>query len=340
MPGHRPGSARPAITVALALIGLLIPARLAQPAEPSGDATIAPAQSHVLILTGSPGTPLYARHHADWAGRFAACFGSAGAKVSSMSGPASTATGIRQKIAEIASQVRPNDQFVLVMLGHGGTEGAFVVPGPDLGMKELAESLATIKAQSMVILNFTSSSGAALKDLRQPGRIVVTATSPMETGDSDFAEFFLQALESAKGRPISVLDTFNQSSYEHAQWITRQRQTEEGWAVEGRKSLEIFKKLYGGQDVPVSRRLAASESDGIKDDPTLPLVPDGKVDFWKGRRLVSEHALLEDTGQSEGAAAVDADGHHPLDPKKDDDAGALAKRVVLPRSAPKAGGAK
>jgi hypothetical protein len=59
----------------------------------------------------------------------------------------------------------------------------------------------------------------------------------------------------------------------------------------------------------------------------------------EGRRLVLEHAMLEDLGEDRGVCAFTDKGYTPVSGAKDDEQGALARRVVLGKAGlPGAGG--
>jgi hypothetical protein len=56
----------------------------------------------------------------------------------------------------------------------------------------------------------------------------------------------------------------------------------------------------------------------------------GKIDeSWLTRRVLSEHALLEDVGAAQGTCALGNDGYAPLAGTKAGDPGALARRTVI-----------
>lgn len=314
-----------------------------------------PARVHALLVAGSPGTPLFARHYQDWLSRFAACIRHAAGKdlgelvilCDSLDLPGSAKVdveAIKESLARLAAKAAPQDQFILVLLGHASSSGALVVPGPDLAPVDLAEFLKPLAARRQIVVQFSACSGAAIAPLARPGRIIITSNSALQTGDSDFAEFFLLALEgkitNSATRPAesqspssrSLLSVFNMASHEYAQWITRQRQTEGGWVVEGRQSRAIFERLYGGESTPASRK-PDPNAPPAGEDVVLPLTPSVDAAFWTGRRLVTEQPLLEDAGGAEGVAALGGEGYKPVQPSSPEGAGALAQSTVLGKPA-------
>jgi len=94
------------------------------------------------------------------------------------------------------------DTLILVFLGHGNTNRdgwQFNVSGPDFSVLDLVGSLAQMNIPQQVIVASTSSSGALLDVLDQPGRTLITATkSGGEINAVRFSEFFANALSSDK----------------------------------------------------------------------------------------------------------------------------------------------
>ena len=170
----------------------------------------------MLIVSGHPGNDLFARHYRDRIARFHKYFtqhahvaaanitvlsGGAAFKDAMVTGPA-TLQKILAALAGLGKKVKPEDQFILVLLGHGATSEdgcTLMVPGPDIEVATMAEALNHIAALNQVVLNFASNSGDTIARLSRVGRAVVAASSPGQVNDSDFAEFFLQALETGAG---------------------------------------------------------------------------------------------------------------------------------------------
>ncbi|MFA4945281.1 MAG: hypothetical protein WC789_11340 [Lentisphaeria bacterium] len=350
------------LLLVLALAATLLPAAWIPAAEPPPAAP----RCRALLVGGTPGTPMHARHYANWLARFRSLLldrAAPGAapdlllltpqpEIPGRTGAATAAT-LQEAIASLAKRTAPQDQFILILIGHGQPDGALALPGPDLPPAQLAEALKPMPAERQIILDFTSCSGAAIPALAKPGRILVAANGASETADSEFAEFLLLTLEgkltntadeqpfAAPGRPLTLLTAFNAASHEFAQWIARQRlpKGSDGWLVQGRRSREIFRRLYGAADVPPAKQMAPPDpAVEKKDDVLLPLVPENPPDeaAWAGRRLPNGHPLLEDTGKSDGASALGPDGYQPLTGDKDGAVGFLAKQTGFGQPAPPA----
>lgn len=313
---------------------------------------------YALLVAGHPGNQLYARHYRDRLTRFYNYFtqrahlarerisvlaGDADFREALVSGPA-TAESISAALADFAKRVQSDDQFILVLLGHGAAADescTLMLPGPDLELRAIGEALDRIAAHNQVVLNFASNSGDALARLAHTGRVVVSASSPGQVNDSDFAEYFLQALETgapddsagaaSPAQPLSLLAAYHWATLRTAQWTVRQKLSADpaapGWTVEGKQSAEVFQKLYRGPGVSADRRFVASSA---SEQPDAPVELVNKQDKnWLFRRLITEIPLLDDLGDGKGATALGSKGYRPLRASSPSQPGFLAGRVVL-----------
>ena len=155
------------------------------------------ARGHALLVGGHPGSAVYARRYRDWLRRFHSYLtreagvpegnllvisDDDGFEDGHVRGKASAET-IPEALGEMAGKVRPADQFVLVLVGHGAITGeppTFVVRGPDPDADVFRRGLDAIKARNQVVLNFTSSSGAFARHLRGRNRVNIAANSATE----------------------------------------------------------------------------------------------------------------------------------------------------------------
>ena len=315
-----------------------------------------PGQCHALLISGQPGEDVFARRYADWLKRFQAYLvatgvpkeniavlsGDPGFKDPVVSG-AATAESVKKAMADAARKVRPEDQFVLFLVGHGvlaEDSPTLALPGPDVSARDFADGLEAIPAANQVVLNFASGSGAFLKALVRKGRVNVTATSPIEGDEPAYAEFFLRGLESKRadgeGGPkdgvVSVLEAYNWATRETALWISRIRMNQDGtWTLSGKESVEIFEKLYSGPAGKPGVRQLAADADRTKPDAPIAIKPEGGkiTEDWLTRRVLSEHALLDDTGAKEGQCAIGKEGYLALPAGKEGEPGGLAARTVI-----------
>ncbi len=296
-------------------------------------AAAAPAATTYALLVGGIGEEPYTRWTTDWLGRFQSHLTKKldvpAAQVTVLSGDLATSEAITKSVRDLASKMQPEDQFLLVLSGHGENIDVptFAVRGPDLSAPQLAEALTSIPAKSQIILNFSASSGDFLKSLVAPNRINIAATSPSEIKQPVFAEFFLRGMESGRGG-TTVLEAFNWAGQQTPLWIARWTLTESGsWKASGRETVEIFKKLYA--NVP-ARRLDPASDANAEDVIVQISPPNGEVTpEWSMRRVVDEHALLEDCGLEVGVAVLGDAGLQPIVGAKEKDPGFLAGKTVI-----------
>jgi len=254
---------------------------------------------------------------------------------------------VKKSLADVAAKAKPEDQFILFLVGHGvATEKipTMSIPGPDVNVQELADGLSAIPARNQVVLNFTSVSGTMLKTLARAGRVNLAANLPVEGNETVAAEFFLRGLESmradgegapaagAKDGRITLLEAYNWATYQTALWMSRQKSKGGEWTVVGKESVEIFEKLcVTPPGTPGTQKLAA-DSDRTKPDEIVAISPPNGLltKDWTNRRAISEHALLDDLGEPEGVAAVDSKtGYKPVVGARSGEQGYVAKRTVL-----------
>ncbi|MBS3735230.1 MAG: hypothetical protein KGY99_09940 [Phycisphaerae bacterium] len=353
------------------VVMLLLLAVACVPAAPVAAEPDESPKCHALIVGGLPGSRIYARRYRDWITRFHAHLtktsGVPGENVTVLSADpdfdvdfvedTATTDTVSDALRTAAETVGPDDQFVLVLIAHGGVvrdPPTIVLKGPDLSVDALAELLNAIPAADQVVLNFTSSSGMSIKHLSREGRVYVSATAPRESNEPVLAEFFLQAIETGRadgqGAPdagrddgtVTLLEAYNWSTFQVAQFIGRQSAPYErrmegvfprgDWIVEGRESVRLFKKLYGGDpDEPGSAALAPESRDDIPDPIVELKPPEGRptVENWDGRRALGEHATLEDCGSPVGASAL-TPWVAPKGRGADDDASAAAREAYDP----------
>ena len=134
-----------------------------------------------------------------------------------LKGADATRAKMEAALNKIAAQAKPQDAFVLMMIGHGtfdGTEYKFNLPGPDISGTELAALLNRIPAGRQLVVDMTSASGGAVSALKKDNRTIITATkSGTEKNATVFARFWVEALRDPaadvdKNETISALEAF------------------------------------------------------------------------------------------------------------------------------------
>jgi hypothetical protein len=177
------------------------------------------ASNYFVTVAGLGGTPEYETQFKQWAASMDKALRANGADchVETLTGAAATRRGIRETLGRIAGEIKPDDAFALLMIGHGTYDGAeykFNIPGPDITAEELVSLLNRISAGRQLVVNMTSASGASLPLLAKKNRVVITATkSGTEKNATVFARYWLDALQNAaadtdKNGTVSALEAF------------------------------------------------------------------------------------------------------------------------------------
>jgi hypothetical protein len=215
------------------LAGLLLMALVVLPDS-------ARAELHYLIVAGLGGDPSYAERFADDAAAMVDAaertLGDA-ERVQVLSGEEATLEAVRQSLTDLGARTAPSDRLAVFLLGHGSYDGAeykFNLKGEDISGTELNELLAGVPAQSQLLVNMTSSSGAVLESWAGDGREVITATrSGAERNATRFSEHWAKALSAEdadlnKNGSISVQEAFDYT----ARLVADSYETEGGLATE------------------------------------------------------------------------------------------------------------
>ncbi len=141
-----------------------------------------------------------------------------------------TRAELEKALGRFAQKIGPEDLFFLFVVGHGSYDsgiGKLNLVGPDATDRELAGWLGRIKARPTIIVNGASASGAFLKSLSGPNRIVITATrSGMERQDTIFPRFFIEALQGQgdidKDGAVSLFEAFRYTEENVRAWYSGQ----------------------------------------------------------------------------------------------------------------------
>ena len=192
-------------------------------------------RASVIIAIGAPGEAGYAEVFAKWAGNWQSAGARAGAKTTTLQGDDKQSLIRLREVLES----EPKDggaALWLVLLGHGsfdGRDAKFNLPGDDLAAAELAALLKPFHRPVVVICSF-SASGAFLKPLSAPGRVIVTATkSGAETNFSRFGGFLSETIAD----PAADIDKDGQTSLLEA-WLAAARRVADFYKNEARLATE------------------------------------------------------------------------------------------------------
>jgi hypothetical protein len=153
-------------------------------------------------------------------------------KVFPLSGAEATKARFTDVMKQVAGQAKPEDDFLLLLIGHGTFDGVdykFNLVGPDVSGAELADLCNHIPAKRQVVVNTTSASGGSLAALEKPGRGVIAATkSGTEKNATVFARYWIEALRDAnadvdKNESISALEAFQYATRKTADFYESQK---------------------------------------------------------------------------------------------------------------------
>jgi hypothetical protein len=195
-----------------------------------------PARASVYSVTvaGLVGEPDYEKRFTTAATDLDKLLKGAGADVHvyTLTGGAATRTRLTQVLGEIARNARPEDDFVLILIGHGsfdGVEYKFNLVGPDVSGAELAELCNRVPARRQLIVNTTSASGGSVPILQRSGRAVIASTkSGTEKNATVFARYWVEALQDPsadvdKNESVSALEAFQYADRKTAEFYTAQK---------------------------------------------------------------------------------------------------------------------
>lgn len=183
--------------------------------------SVRPAQGAVYYLTvaGLGGEPEYEQRFTDLASDLDKVFRTSGGDVHvyTLTGRDASRARLTEALGLISTQAKPEDNFVLTLIGHGsfdGVEYKFNLVGPDISAEELARLCDRIAAKRQLIVNTTSASGGSLPALERPGRAVIAATKTgTEKNATIFCRYWVEALHDPdadvdKNEAISALEAF------------------------------------------------------------------------------------------------------------------------------------
>lgn len=139
------------------------------------------------------------------------------AHVYTLIGRQATASQLRATLDAVAREAKTDDEFVLILIGHGSFDGyeyKFNLVGPDVTAGEIAVMCNRIQARRQLIVDTTSASGGAVPALERPGRAMIAATkSGTEKNATVFARYWVEALQDPeadtdKSDSISAMEAF------------------------------------------------------------------------------------------------------------------------------------
>jgi hypothetical protein len=178
------------------------------------------AATYVVVVAGLGGEPDYDQRFTAAANDLEHIFKSAGPSIhfAALSGSQATAVELKQTLEFVARDAKPEDDFALILIGHGSFDGVdykFNLVGPDMTAAEIATLCDRITAHRQLIVDTTSASGGAVPALERPGRAVIVATkSGTEKNATVFARYWVEALQDPaadtdKSDSVSAMEAFS-----------------------------------------------------------------------------------------------------------------------------------
>ena len=324
--------------------------------------------TRAIIVSGLGGSAAYSRNLLDWTNRFGKLLtGKCGLKAENIivltekadakADPPrqrSTLKEFRAAMDKIRGMLGPDDQFILVMLGHGQINepvGKLCLPGEDLNAGELADMLDALPTGRAVIINASSGGAEFVKTCAVIGRVLITGAGAENDGNQTyFAEFFLRGYETGKAdknkdKTIDLMEAYVYSARETAKFYHRQylvnargRRGESDpliWYVRGKNTRAIWRKLYAGTNNKLGMRPPRPGEEPLPDPETEPDKTPRFGDFgpaWHNRRVLAEHARLDDNATRKGFYLWQPYEFVKLPKDEPGETGFLARRIALGRA--------
>jgi hypothetical protein len=194
----------------------------------------AQAAPYYVTVAGLGGEPDYEQRFTALAKELDKLFkaASSDAHVYTLTGADATKAKLADTLGQIARDARPDDEFTLILIGHGsydGEEYKFNLPGPDISGEEIAVLCDRVPSKRQLIVNTTSASGGSIGALQKAGRIVITATKTgTEKNATVFARYWVEALGDAstdtdKNEMVSALEAFQYADRKTAAFYESQK---------------------------------------------------------------------------------------------------------------------
>ena len=194
----------------------------------------ASADNFYVTVAGLGGEPDYEQRFTALANDIDKLLKSSGSDVHvfTLSGPQATRAHLTETMEAVAKQTKPDDGFVLILIGHGSFDNVdykINLPGPDISATELAALCDRVPAKRQLIVNTTSASGGSVAAFQKPGRAIIAATKTgTEKNATVFARYWVEALRDPtadvnKDDAISALEAFQFATRKTAEFYESQK---------------------------------------------------------------------------------------------------------------------
>jgi hypothetical protein len=192
------------------------------------------AAVYYVTVAGLGGEPDYEQRFTAAAKELDKVFKGTGASahVTTLTGKDATRARLTEVLSEVAREAKGEDDFVLVLIGHGsfdGSEYKFNLVGPDVTGAELAGMCDRIASRRQLVVNTTSASGGSVAPLRRLGRGVIAATKTgTEKNATVFARYWVEAMQDPaadvdKSDSVSALEAFQYADRKTAAFYESQK---------------------------------------------------------------------------------------------------------------------
>jgi hypothetical protein len=192
------------------------------------------ADAYFVTVAGLPGDPDYEQRYTSAAQELDRVLkaSAVGAHVYTLTGAQATRARLSELLAQVGREAKADDDFVLTLIGHGsydGVEYKFNLAGPDITAAELGRLCDGVRAKRQLIVDTTSSSGAAVPVLQRQNRGVIAATkSGTEKNATVFIRYWVQALQDPaadvdKNDAITALEAFQYAERKTAEFYASQK---------------------------------------------------------------------------------------------------------------------
>jgi len=177
------------------------------------------ADSSALIIQGVAGSDDLEKKFTKWGtgtrDAFVEDLGFSKDRVIFLSGDGTRKVAIEEAFAQLKKQIKPQDNFVLVLIGHGSfdTDYKLNIMGADLTGKEYSALIDSIHPGRTIIISSSASSGGIFETLSGKNRVLIAASRSGEKEDTVFYEHFLMGLkgiaaDADKDKKVSVWEAF------------------------------------------------------------------------------------------------------------------------------------
>jgi hypothetical protein len=192
------------------------------------------AATYYVVVSGLGGEPDYDQRFTASANDLDRIFKAEGpaAHVTTLTGKNATAAQLRDALTAVARDAKPEDDFALILIGHGSFDGAeykFNLVGLDMTGAQIATLCDKIASRRQLIVDTTSSSGGAIPAFERPGRAVIAATkSGTEKNATVFARYWVEAFQDPSAdtdhsESVSAMEAFTYAARKTAAFYDSQK---------------------------------------------------------------------------------------------------------------------